>query len=396
MSGTATSLAAWAHALTPTDDDLRLADRALIDTVAVTVAGRDHPVAEVARQLSEAGRLATVGHVVDFDDLHMESTSHVSVVCVPTALVAGGGARTYLVAAGVMARVGTALGWGHYSSGWHVTCTAGALGAAAGAASAAGLGLEGIATAIALAVPGAGGVQRAFGTHAKSLQVGFAVETGLRAAKLAAAGATCDPSAVDAWMELVGAADAVSMEGPAVPGGLAIKLYPCCYALQRPISAITSLREQIGAPSEVTRIVLSTPESTIAPLIHHRPTTGLQAKFSLEYAVATALLDDYSGSASFEDAAVRRPEARDIMERVEIRTTPGGGGLLSGELTVELHRSGGGIVAGTIADPPGSPNRPPADDQLAAKLAECLRDVDASPPRIGWDNARAILLDYLA
>ncbi len=103
-----------------------------------------------------------------------------------------------------MARLGTALGWPHYSAGWHATCTAGAPACAAGAAVALGLDPGRIATAIALAIPGAGGVQRAFGTDAKSLQAGFAVDAGIRAALLAAAGARADWSALEAWLALVG------------------------------------------------------------------------------------------------------------------------------------------------------------------------------------------------
>ena len=192
MTVTASALGRWAHDLAPTDDDLALADRSLLDTVAVTLAARDHPVTKVAASLTEAGRWATAGHVLDFDDLHMPSTTHISAVCVPAALATGGGARAYLAAAGVMARLGTALGWPHYSAGWHATCTAGAPASAAGAAVAMGLSADEIATAITLAVPAAGGVQRAFGTDAKSLQVGFAVEAGIRAAALAAAGASAD------------------------------------------------------------------------------------------------------------------------------------------------------------------------------------------------------------
>ena len=95
---------------------------------------------------------------------------------------------------------------------------------------------------MALAVPAAGGVQRAFGTDAKSLQVGFAVDAGIRAARLAAAGAQADPEAVDAWLGLVGGDPAaVDLSGPTVPNSLAVKLYPCCYALQRPISALSDL-----------------------------------------------------------------------------------------------------------------------------------------------------------
>src|SRR5215469_16137969 len=107
MTSMAISLAQWAHDLEPAGDDLALADRSLADTVAVTLAARGHRVTKVIAGLSEAGRWAATGHVLDFDDLHMPSTTHISAVCVPTALATGGGARAYLAAAGVMARLGT-------------------------------------------------------------------------------------------------------------------------------------------------------------------------------------------------------------------------------------------------------------------------------------------------
>src|SRR6266536_2053112 len=127
----AEALAAWAVRLGPTAEDLDLAERALLDTMAVTLAARDHPLAQVAGGLQDAARWASIGHVLDFDDLHLPSTAHVSVVCVPAVLASGGDARAYLAAAGVMARLGTALGWEHYARGWHATCTAGAPAAAA-------------------------------------------------------------------------------------------------------------------------------------------------------------------------------------------------------------------------------------------------------------------------
>src|SRR3954453_21301269 len=81
----------------------------------------------------------------------------------------------------------------------------GAAGARAGGAGAAAASGAGVAIAMALAVPAAGGVQRAFGTDAKALQVGFALDAGLRAADLAAAGATADPGAFDQWLAMLGA-----------------------------------------------------------------------------------------------------------------------------------------------------------------------------------------------
>ena len=338
MTSVAVTLARWAARLEPEPGEQELADRSLLDTVAVTLAARDHRVTRLAAGLPEGARWAVAGHVLDFDDLHMPSTTHVSAVCVPTALATGGGPRAYLAAAGVMARLGTALGWRHYSAGWHATCTAGAPASAAGAAVALGLPAEQIAVAMALAVPAAGGVQRAFGTDAKSLQVGFAVDAGIRAAQLAAAGAQADPAAVDAWLGLVGGDPAlVDPSGPVIPNGLAVKLYPCCYALQRPISALSELAGPELDPAGIRRIVLRTPEATVVPLIHHRPTSGLAGKFSLEYAAAAALLDTYPGFGSFTDAAVRRAAAQRLVSLVEIKLDPGGSWLLDGELEAEIH-----------------------------------------------------------
>jgi 2-methylcitrate dehydratase PrpD len=393
-------LAGWAHDLEPTGEDLALADRSLVDTVAVALAGRDHRVTHLAEIMPEGPRWAVAAHVLDFDDLHMESTTHISAVCVPTALALGAGARAYLAGAGVMARLGHALGWPHYSAGWHATCTAGAPAAAAGAAVAMGLGPDQIANAIALAVPGAGGVQRAFGTDAKSLQVGFAVDAGIRAAILAAAGAQADPAALEEWMILVGGdTGAADLSGPAVPGGLAVKIYPCCYALQRPISALGELAQSGLDPAEVSRIVLRTPEGTLAPLIHHRPDTGLQGKFSLEYAAAAALLDGYPGFASFTDDAVRRPAACRLAALVEIKSEPGGTWLLDGELVAELHTASGGVAQITQQFPPGSPGRPATAAQLQAKIADCLAGLDVggqelNPSAWTWPSAADLLRDF--
>jgi 2-methylcitrate dehydratase PrpD len=395
MTTAAVTLARWAADLNPSEADLALAGRSLQDTVAVTLAGREHRVTALAASLTEAGRWAVAGHVLDFDDLHMPSTTHVSAVCVPTALATGGGARAYLAAAGVMARLGSALGWPHYSAGWHATCTAGAPASAAGAAVAFGLGPDQIATAIALAVPAAGGVQRAFGTDAKSLQVGFAVDAGIRAAGLAAAGARADPAALEEWMTLVGGDPAaIDVTGPAVPDGLAIKIYPCCYAMQRPISALAEIADGLD-PADVRRIVLRTPEATVQPLIHHRPATGLEGKFSLEYAAAAALLDHYPGFASFTDAAVGRTAAARLASLVDIQLEPGGSWLLDGELSAEIHAAGGRTLQVRQQYPPGSPARPPTPGEFAAKLADCVQGVDTNPGQWSWDNAAETLRRFV-
>jgi 2-methylcitrate dehydratase PrpD len=392
MTPLATRLAEWAHSLVPDESDLALARRSLLDTVAVTLAGRGTPMVRLAGQLAEGGRWAALGHVLDFDDLHTGSTAHVSVVCVPSVLAAGGGARDYLAGAGVMARIGTALGWRHYAAGWHTTCTAGAPAAAVAAALAMGLSVPEIATALVLALPAAGGVQRTFGTDGKSLQVGFAVDAGVRAARLAAAGAKADLTALEAWLGLLGASpNSVDLTGPAVPGGLAVKMYPCCYALQRPISALHGIRASLPRTDNIARIVIRTPKASVTPLIHHRPATGLEGKFSLEYGAAAAVLDAYPGFASFTDEAVVRPAARRLAGLVASELEAGGDGLLDGQVSVEVVSVGGDTFAATERYPLGSPQRPPNDEQLRRKLASCLDGMDTDPERWTWESCAGLL-----
>jgi 2-methylcitrate dehydratase PrpD len=291
-----------------------------------------------------------------------------------------------------MARLGHALGWPHYAAGWHATCTAGAPAAAAGAAVALGLGPEGIATAIALAVPAAGGVQRAFGTSAKALQVAAAAQAGVRAARLAAAGASADPSVVDQWLALVGGdSGRLELDGPAVPGGLAVKLVPCCYALQRPIAALRALALDGLEPADVQRVVVRTPESALAPLIHDAPSTGLEGKFSLQYAVAATLLDGRPGIASFTDEAVARTAAQALVARVAIEAVPGGDGLLSGDVAIELALAGGETLRTRLDLPPGAPDRPPTTAELAEKVADCAGDVAEDLLAVDWAGAPQLL-----
>src|SRR6201993_4199414 len=117
MTALALALAEWADGLQPAPGDLELAGRSLRDTVAVALAASGHPVTRLAAGLPDGARWAVAAHVLDFDDLHMESTAHISTVCVPAALALHADARAYLAGAGVMARLGVALGWPHYSAG---------------------------------------------------------------------------------------------------------------------------------------------------------------------------------------------------------------------------------------------------------------------------------------
>jgi 2-methylcitrate dehydratase PrpD len=252
----------------------------------------------------------------------------------------------------------------------------------------AGLDARGLATAMALAVPAAGGVQRAFGTQAKPLQVGFAASAGVRATRLTVNGAEADPAVLDQLFELLGGNRDVDLDGPAIPGGLAVKVYPCCYALQRPIAAVQELDVD---PDQVESIECRTPRAALQPLNRHGARTGLEGKFSLEYGVAAALLDRPVGFASFTDEAVCRPGAQRLLAMVRVHEEGEGEGLLDGCFKVRVGLRGGRVVEAGITLPPGAPTRPPSQAELARKVDDCCGPLAPEVLGVAWDRAPDVL-----
>ena len=240
---------------------------------------------------------------------------------------------------------------------------------------------------MALAIPGAGGVQRAFGTDAKSLQAGFASTRDPRGA-LAAARRQADCRRWKRGSALVGGdPGALDLAGPAVPGGLAIKIYPCCYALQRPISALAEPAGDGLDPGAVRRHRGA----------HARGDRGRRSSITGPTPACRA---------SSAWIRVRRRAARPASRVRQLhrrggpppgrpqahrpggnRATPGGSWLLDGELAAEVH-TGGEVLAVKQQFPPGAPRRPPADAELRAKLSDCVAGLDADPASWTWQTPR--------
>jgi 2-methylcitrate dehydratase PrpD len=168
-----------------------------------------------------------------------------------------------------------------------------------------------------------------------------------------------------------------------------MKLYPCCYALQRPIAAVARLPGM--SAGEVQSVRVSTPAGSLTPLIHHRPSTGLEGKFSLEYGVVAALLDGHPGLESFTDEAVQRREAQRLMGLIEAIPTDGGEGLLDGELSVEVRLRDGGTTTAGLKSPPGSPDRPATDEEIGQKAERCAGTQAAEIRQLDWRSAAAFL-----
>ena len=200
------------------DHTLRLATSAVLDTVAVTIAGSGEPGPSRLQKALEpvhgplSSRLlwsaasfnrfdaalitGTASHVLDYDDVSMLSVCHPSAPVLSALLNLRSWdnldgrelIEAFVIGTEVLIRLGQAMGFRHYALGFHATATLGTVAAAAACARL--LRLSPIQTrhALAIAASMSSGLQVNFGSMVKSLHVGIAASNGLRAVQLAAAG----------------------------------------------------------------------------------------------------------------------------------------------------------------------------------------------------------------
>ena len=349
---------------------------ALLDWLACAAGGREHRAARAARALGDGlgERIAaagTAGHVLDFDDTYLPGLAHLSAPVAPVAVVLGAergatvGEALAAFAAGFefAGRLTAANHPELRAPGWHPTAVAGAPAAALTAAALLGLDEERTAHALRLALLQAGGLRAAFGSDGKSLQVGRAAAAGAAAARLAEAGAiaSADVERGEAGFEEAYRARWVD-PGPNDPPAVSenwIKAYPCCLQTHAAIEAAAQARDAGVDPGAALTITVH-PVSLQAASLGSEVADGLQAKFSIPYLTAYALLHGPPVVASFDDVDAA---ARALAERVVLRTDDR---LLESEATLEA----GGERVGHVKAALGSPARPMDAAALEAKLRD--------------------------
>ena len=379
------------------------------DTVAVVFAGWGESSAVAARAVYARGPAelfdgscanstehaalvhAIAGHALDYDDVHLVSVTHPSVVLVPALMAFADVCPSlsdrvidaYAVGLGVNIALGEALGFRHYDLGWHATSTIGPVAGAAALSYLLGFDAITARNALSLASAQSGGFQANFGTQAKHVQAGQAAAAAVRAALLAQAGVTGSPDIFggNGFLALFGgvkpkeALDEIVIE----PDTLSIsrKLFPCCYLTHRMIAAALDVRGLLGddLPHDAC-VKVDVPYGGMRPLRVSVPQTGAQAKFCAAYCVATALKQGKVGLSDFEDGAVHRPDIQKIMSQVVIKEDPLVGdmptGIDHGVVRLRVERAGKSLAEADIRYYPASPKAPTQHQAFEAKISECL------------------------
>jgi 2-methylcitrate dehydratase PrpD len=216
----------------------------------------------------------------------------------------------------------------------------------------------------------------------------MAASNGLRSATLAAAGLRGAAEAFEGEGFLKafsgGAVDRWAIPTPLgapfaiVEPGLERKRYPCCYLLHKTVEATIALANEHALDLDQLRSAeVRMPPGGTKPLIHPRPTNGLEARFSAPYAVLASIADRRMDLGVLTDATVTRSEIQSRLDRVKTVEESGastkGSEVDRAPVTVILDLNDGRRLTRTVVASPGSAEDPMTSAQLRAKWLDCLK-----------------------
>lgn len=324
---------------------------------------------------------AMMGHVLDYDDTHMQGVVlHASspilgglFALAERRLSSGSEFMTAYISgfeAGV--RVGQASP-GHHRGGWHLTGTLGSIAASSACGKLLKLSPEQLTHAMGIGTTQAAGMQQNRGTMCKSLHAGKAAQNGVLAALLAEHGfdsskeiiegkkGFCriysDTSMPEVVLQELGKRWEITRNG--------FKPYACGVVMHPLIDAMIELGRAV-APNlgHVEAVEVIVHPLAIAVTGVNDPRNGLQAKFSLTHSAAVALIDRAAGIGQYSDSRVLSPDVSAMRKRISVITDES---LRSDQAKASLICKGRRIEA-VVNHASGTIGNPMSDDALESKF----------------------------
>ena len=280
---------------------------------------------------------AVFGHVMDMDDVHNASITHLAVITVPTAFALGqqlgksGKEIIEAVAAGYEAgaRIGEAINPSSYKY-WHTTGVVGAFAAGVTAAKLLGLDEEQMVNCLGSAGTQAAGLWEflASGSMSKVLHTANANLCGLRSAELAKLGFTGAPTILEGDRAFVNALapepdlDSLTKgfgEGYRIEEN-SFKPYACCrhthsanYCIEKILSA------HALDPEDIVSITDDTYSTAVQPTNNPYPENPYAAKFSLQFCIAAAIVLKDLSDRTFTVENINNPAVKALMEKIKVK-----------------------------------------------------------------------------
>ncbi len=282
---------------------------------------------------------AVFGHVMDMDDVHNASITHLAVITVPTAFALGqklhksGRDVIEAVAAGYEAgaRIGETINPSSYKY-WHTTAAVGAFSSGVTAAKLLELNEEQTVNCLGSAGTQAAGLWEflASGSMSKVLHTANANLCGLRAAELAKLGFTGAPTILEGSRAFVQALAPEYDLGCLTKGygqGYRItensfKPYACCrhthsanYCIEKILSAHNLDAE------DIVSITDDTYSTAVQTTNNPYPENPYAAKFSLQFCIAASIVLRDLSDRTFTVENINNPQIRSLMDKIKINVS---------------------------------------------------------------------------
>ena len=144
------------------------------------------------------------------------------------------------------------------------------------------------------------------------------------------------------------------------------------------------IRENDIKPGDVEKVDIGGNHAMMASLLHHDPTTGLQAKFSMEFCLSILLLERKAGLGEYQDPVVQRADVQAMIKRINFYVDPiaENAGLDKMTSILRIHMKDGKVFSGRAEIAKGNPANPMSYDEVAEKFRGCAEFAK-------WPSAKA-------
>jgi 2-methylcitrate dehydratase PrpD len=277
----------------------------------------------------------------------------------------------------------------YHKAGWHPTALLGPLASAAACASLRKLSAPKAQMAVAIAASHSGGLFSNFGSMTKGYHSGKAARDGLIAARLAEAGMTGGPDAIEnvqGYLAAFSSNGTPDRESPSKLGKewylpkqkLQFKMHPSCFFSHRSFEGtVKMLKGRTVAPEDVASVEVQMGRSQVTVLVHHQPKDMYQAQFSGPFGIAAAVILGKFGPPEIMDAVVLRPDMQAFYPKVTLtpidEEDPRDPVFSPTERVIMTMKSGEVIDSGPIATIPGYAGEPLTTDELWGKFRGCTQ-----------------------
>ena len=328
-------------------------------------------------------------HMFDFDATHLKTVIHpAGPVCSAILALAehrpvSGEDFVHALVLGVEVecRIGNSVYPNHYDTGWHITGTAGVMGAAAACGKLLGLNEQQMVWALGISATQSSGLREMFGTMCKPFHPGNAAKNGLMSALLAEKNFTSSNRGIEAPR---GFAHVLStkFDPSEIIDGLGstfeidlntYKPFACGIVIHPIIDACVQLRNEHTLTGDEIESVLAKVHPLVLELTGKKtPQTGLEGKFSVYHSAAAGFIYGAAGEREYSDAVVRDAKVVALRDKV---TAVVDSTMHEDQTLVEVRLKDGRTLSKYVEAAIGSLKRPQTDADLEAKFRGLAEDV---------------------